>query len=233
MLVGPSAGAVTDPVGDALIWPYPTTGKLFFLFHGESCSASAFVVGPNLVMTAAHNLYGEDPDDHRLYWSSNLSFIPAYRDGSCPYGVRPLTQQIVLQKWLDTNGDSDWDVGFGIVAGLGATVGYMGLVFDQSPAQSGASWTALGYPDDAPFDGTRMWQSTGSFTGDDPDGTLAKGMDSGIGVEGSSGGPWLLGLGGGWYANGLNSYGHDDRPGIQYSPYFGAEVWSTYRELMG
>ncbi|MFI9834490.1 trypsin-like serine peptidase [Streptomyces sp. NPDC051913] len=66
-----------------------TVGRLFFTDHGEDASCTATVVtsaNRSTVVTGGHcvnspNLLGEDNQ-----WTTNVMFVPGYRDGRAPYG---------------------------------------------------------------------------------------------------------------------------------------------------
>ena len=45
---------------------------------------------------------------------------------------------------------------------------------------------------------------------------------------GSSGGPWVVGLGGGNYVNSVTSYGYSSLPGVLFGPYFGDGAINLY-----
>ncbi|MEV7077961.1 hypothetical protein AB0N88_05375 [Streptomyces sp. NPDC093516] len=64
-------------------------GKLFFTDHGEDASCTATVVtGANssTVVTAGHCVNSSDLLGEDNQWTTNVMFVPGYRDGSAPYG---------------------------------------------------------------------------------------------------------------------------------------------------
>ncbi len=104
---------------------------------------------------------------------------------------------------------------------LQSRVGSLGIAWDQARVQH---WDLFGYPAASPFTGERLVTCDASHAVDDASQT---GYDTiGVGCDmtgGSSGGPWILGLGRGNLINGLVSYGYDEQPKAIYSSYFSAD----------
>ena len=75
------ANAYYDPT--TTYYPFRAAGKLFFQINGANYLCSASLIKPGLVVTAAHCVanYGQS----QFY--SNWQFVPAYNNGSAPYGV--------------------------------------------------------------------------------------------------------------------------------------------------
>ncbi|MCU1492065.1 MAG: hypothetical protein JWM85_3470 [Acidimicrobiaceae bacterium] len=125
----------------------PAVGALFTLASNgrlgqHFCSAS--VVGStkgDLVVTAAHCVTGRA--------AGRVAFVPAYRDGSEPFGQFPVTNIVIDAAWSKT-ADPDDDVAFLVVgsastgASLQSLTGAERLGF--APA-SGRQVRAVAYPD--------------------------------------------------------------------------------------
>jgi hypothetical protein len=78
-------------------YPYRTVGRFFS--SAGSCTASS--ASPNnIIVTAAHCVYNTGNNT----WYSNKVFVPAYRNGSAPYGQFPTSQCIVLNAWVNLSG---------------------------------------------------------------------------------------------------------------------------------
>jgi hypothetical protein len=205
--------------------PYRRIGKLFFTQNGGSfvCSAASAPGGPRqIVWTAGHCL-----SDGAGHFSTNVIFIPAYRDGVQPYGRFPATQLWTTSGW-HFSGDLTYDLGAFSVgrnsAGqtLRSLVGYMGFAWNQSRT---LHWDSFGFPQAAPFNGQRL-QKCEASQGTDDVAIPGSGPDPiGIGCDmtgGSSGGPWVMNLRNGNYINGHNDYKYTtpSQPLAMYSPYF-------------
>ncbi|WP_298131782.1 hypothetical protein [Micropruina sp.] len=204
-----------------------TNGKVFFSHDGGNYVCSAAVVnseGKSLIWTAGHCL-GEDG-----VWSSNVVFVPAYSNGTAPYGVWYAKNIATTSRWFNNH---DWAYDVGAVT-LHANFGYR--IADYLGAQ-GIKWgektktftaAAFGYPADDPFDGETLYRADGKTT-DKGDGTLF--MTSGL-TGGSSGGPWFRNFDGDWgYVNGHNDFIYLDAPLYMYSPYYGAQVADLYTHV--
>ena len=225
------------------VFPYRTVGVVFMRQDGVDyvCSGSSVQSKPRqVVFTAGHCLF--DGDGHG---SSHVVFVPAYRNGSAPYGTFAATFTWSFAVWKNGGNDA-FDMGAFSVGRnskgktLQSQVGALGFAWNQSRVQH---WDLLGYPADYPFSGEKPVVCEASHAFDDApvdnDGNpVTKGYDPiGVGCDmtgGSSGGPWILSLGRGNYLNGLVSYGYDSEPGGIYGPYFGKEAnWLRCRAATG
>ncbi len=225
------------------VFPYRTVGVVFMHQHGFDyvCSGSSVQSAPRqVVFTAGHCLF--DGDGHA---STHVVFVPAYRNGSAPYGTFAARHTWAFQVWKDGGNDA-FDMGAFSVGPnskgktLQSQVGALGFAWDQSRLQH---WDVVGYPAEYPFSGERPVICEASHAFDDAPvdnqgHPVSKGYDPiGVGCDmtgGSSGGPWIMRLGRGNYLNGLVSYGYDVEPGAIYGPYFGREAnWLRCRAATG
>jgi len=205
-------------------YPYRTIGKLFFMQGGNRYVASAAAIGKNGLWTAGHCVHSGNGQPSG--WSTNFSFVPAYKDHTAPFG-----QFTARQLWCRTNwyqhgnpGGLFEDMGAAIMNPLNGrmlsqVVGWLGFAWNFPRNQV---WTSLGYH------GGRMWQDTAPYANDGS----VPGSPPTIGIGGSmtdSGGPWVLGLGSTNYVNGNNSY---KQPLEIYSPYFGDNAHSLKQEVV-
>jgi V8-like Glu-specific endopeptidase len=204
--LGTSAACPASPydwgwVGDHTEYPYRVTGKLIFRTSEGVGQCSASLINPKLVITAAHcvALGGG--------WYSGFNFIPAFKDGSMPYGQYGVRDIWVFKTWMN-NGDFSRDVAVIFLHDdLGNRIGHLGFISNIDPNQT---WSQIGYPSEMgpggePFDGTdQVWSRSGLgyyYADCDPP-QLATGT---LMTHGSSGGPWVL-----WenmYVNGVVSRG--------------------------
>jgi V8-like Glu-specific endopeptidase len=65
-------------------YPYSTVGKVFFRQNGRSWVASAASIGNNGIFTAGHVVHAGN--NQASGWSTNMVFVPAYKDGVAPFG---------------------------------------------------------------------------------------------------------------------------------------------------
>jgi hypothetical protein len=203
-----------------------TQGKVFFTRDGYNYVCSATVVnseGKSLVWTAGHCVVEDG------IWDSNFTFVPAYRNGSRPYGTWYARQLTTTSAWYNY-GDFGQDNGAVTmnrrsgyrIAGL---LGGQGLRWNQTVSYNA---NAFGYPAAYPYGGRYLNEVSGR-TYADSDGSSY--MYSGF-TGGSSGGAWLRGFDGKWgYVNGHNDYHYLNTPAYMHSPYYGTQVASLFNAV--
>ncbi|MGQ9667606.1 MAG: trypsin-like serine peptidase [Anaerolineae bacterium] len=214
-------------------WPFITIGKLFFTQYGMNYVCSAAVVGSSYasrsIMTAGHCLHAGD--NKSSGWSTNVVFVPAYKDGAAPYGQWSASVLAVRTPWY-TSADASKDVGAAKLnkndAGKTITqvVGYLGFAWNQS---RNLHWWELGYPAASPFNGNRMITCQSSYAYDSPFGSSPRGMGVGCDMTGGcSGGPWVWRMATGNYLNGVNSHRRSGYKDELFSPYFDSAIKSLW-----
>lgn len=211
-----------------------TTGKVFFTLDrvDYQCSGSSVKAkNKDLVVTAGHCV-NAGPGA----FATNFIFIPAYRNGSAPFGKFAARKLTTTTQWR-TAGDLNYDVGIALVRTVGGkhladVVGSQGVAFNQARRQA---VTAFGYPAESPYDGGSLASCSGT-TATDTKGSSDEGVNCNLN-GGASGGPWYLGFDpatGIGITNSLNSFkytggllGLGADPNM-YGPYFGSVVQSLY-----
>jgi len=198
--------------------PYIAIGKLFFNLSGTDYVCSASVIRPHLLITARHCIYSYSS----AAWATNIAFYPGYISGANSY-LGGVWIARALRTWTSNAAGQQYDIGFIQTFNLNRTscapgignpqienyTGYLGYSYDGSYAQR--QWETFGYPQGAPFNGTRMIEcstSTGQLNVGGETNTVEVGCDM---TGGSSGGPWLMSFapnvtGAFNLANGLNSF---------------------------
>lgn len=123
------------PVSADRSYPYTTVGKLFFTIPGEGdfyCSGA--VIRARLIATAAQCLHGGTP---ARGFFQNFEFVPAYRDGTAPFGTWEWTYVVVNSTWSNGKGKLPHAADYGLlevedqlfdgaVRKIGDVVGYLG-----------------------------------------------------------------------------------------------------------
>jgi len=208
------------------VTPVDNIGKVFFTLGGVDyvCSGNAIASGnENTVVTAGHCV-NEGPGA----FASKFTFVPAYLNGSAPFGQWNATELYAPTNWA-SGGDITYDTGFAVVASptgtsLSDTVGASGVSFNNS---RGLTYSAYGYPAASPFNGQTLETCYGTAT-DDPYGqSESQGIPCDM-TGGSSGGPWFIGSGSNGYQNSVNSYGYSTVRNTMFGPYWGSVIASTY-----
>ncbi len=203
----------------------PEVGALFQVSNGglgrHFCTA-AVVDSPvkDLVITAAHCVSGQRP--------GQIAFVPAYRNGSHPYGVWIVRRIIVDADWQQ-NQDPNRDVAFLVVGHAGQA----GVQHVTGGVRLGTGWPrrtwvhVIGYPDGG------QWPLI-CANRTRPFGPHQLRFDCGGYVDGTSGGPFLarwdaaagtgtvIGVIGGYEQGGYLA-------AVSYSSRFGHAIRALYR----
>jgi len=214
-------------------YPLRTVGKLFFTQYGIDYVCSGAVAWDNVVWTAGHCLHAGD--NSTSGWSYNVKFVPAYRNGSDPYGKWKAANLFTTWDWYINGNPNGLDQDMGAIAiqqksgsDIGDVVGWLGFTVNQGLPRH---FTQYGYPAAAPFNGQVLWTVNSSSAGiDTSPGFSPQPHYTGNNMTGgSSGGPWVIlqSKYGGWI-NGHNDYKYTGSPYAMFSPYFGSEAWSLF-----
>ncbi|MEY9968244.1 V8-like Glu-specific endopeptidase [Streptacidiphilus sp. MAP12-16] len=174
----------------------------------------------DLIVTAAHCMSSGSTGD---------VFVPAYRDGSAPYGVWQISDVVEDSAWTSSQ-DPDDDVAFAVVKPLNghsvqSVVGSYGL---NTSGVTGGQVQITGYPGstDEPitcsntsstFSSSQLKIYCTGYT----NGTSGSGWVSGY--DPASGSGTLVGVIGGYETGG-------DTPDVSYTPLFGSAVQSLYQQ---
>ncbi|TFC82434.1 hypothetical protein E3T28_06695 [Cryobacterium sinapicolor] len=206
--------------------PVDHIGKVFFTLGGSDyvCSGNAISAANESTVATAGHCVNEGPGA----FASRLVFVPAYENGTAPFGQWNATELYAPTQWT-SGGDITYDTGFAIVssptdASLSDTVGASGVAFNDG---RGLTYAAFGYPAAAPFTGNTLQSCSGTAT-DDP---YAQSESQGIPCDmtgGSSGGPWFIGSGSAGYQNSVNSFGYNNVANTMFGPYWGSVIESAY-----
>lgn len=211
------------------LYPWSTMGRLFFTKPGSSttfvCTASAYA--RRAIWTTGHCVYSPG-----VGWHQNMVFIPAYRDGTAPYGQWMGIESASTSGWIN-NGNLAYDLGVVLLADQPSDDGGEPQVLGDVIGTLGTAWggpiqrlfNRFGYP--ANFEsGKYLYQCQGSLsatrtkTGPDP---FAIGCDM---LGGSSGGPYIYKYAPYFsltrnFVNGVHGFHISGSEEEGYSPYFG------------
>jgi V8-like Glu-specific endopeptidase len=217
-------------------YPVSTVGKLFFTNDGGNYVCSASVIFTDTLDTAGHCVANTD-GTHQ--WDSSALFCPSYNAGVNPaVGCWAANYFAAWNQWI-TDGSFEWDFGGVNTSTCGSVwctdvanrTGYLGVAWNQGEDQN---FTAFGYPQASPFDGNYIVTCQSEFGYETSEGNNDGGPNSiAIGCDmtgGSSGGPWILGFGGGNWVNGHNDWKWNSLPQAMNSPYVDTrdcQVWSA------
>jgi V8-like Glu-specific endopeptidase len=230
------------------VYPYSTIGVMFFKRGGSSFRCSAASIGDNAIWTAGHCIHAGDGELDKNgnvidqgTWSTNVIFVPGYRNGNAPFGVwqaEDYNLKTTPEWFVSRSLDLRYDIGGAVLnlnggQRLSQVVGSLGFAYNMD---NSLHWTNIAYPSDFPFNGFSQQICAGSFayadTSQPAPFPVAMGCDM---TRGSSGGPWILDFsgtaGGSNFLNGNNSYRYPTHPNELFSPYFDLKAKSLWDGL--
>jgi hypothetical protein len=199
----------------------PRHGKVFFTLGSSNyvCSGTATNSSNGDVVTTAGHCVAEGSAT-----ATNFAFVPAYDNGTRPYGTWTAQTLLTTTQWR--GGDYDYDAAFAVMnenasgQSLTQVVGGYPIAFNLA---RGLSYQAFGYPAAKPFNGQTLWSCSGTVVQD----TYFGGQDQGLACNmtgGSSGGGWITG----GSLNSVTSFGYRGVKNILWGPYFGSVIQSVY-----
>ncbi|WP_423183934.1 trypsin-like serine peptidase [Arthrobacter sp. NyZ413] len=208
--------------------PIDHVGKVFFSMGAFNyvCSGNAVVSDNDSTVATAGHCVNEGPGA----FVRNFVFVPAYLNGTAPYGIWPAKALYTTAQW-STAGDIRYDTGFAVMATINGkhladVVGASGVEFNMD---RGLSYKAYGYPAAPPFDGQSLKSCSGDATEDAINPQFkAQGIPCDM-TGGSSGGPWIVSSDDDCYQNSITSYGYTGGPPVIYGPYWGSVIREAYK----
>lgn len=174
-------------------YPYRAAGKLFFTgADGKSYICSASVIRHRMIVTAGHCVY----DAKLKKFHSNFRFVPAYHNGSAPFGTWGYSYVITTSAWASGGGGVPNAGDFAIIEAtdnasaqrIGSVTGYYGYSTNSLYPNH---VKMLGYPGAFDAGGWMHEVNSESFRTRSPN-CVEYGSDM---PGGSSGGPWLMNFG--------------------------------------
>ena len=220
-------------------YPWSAMGKLYFKVPGDTNTylCSGGVGAPRAVWTAGNCVYTPgcaSPHPDLGCWHTNITFVPAYRDGEKPYGTWTAQNVSAPLGWTSSAAPGnrvfdtamvslqDQDIDGGGVQNISYWTGYLAFKWGAPSVKHFHGW---GYASNL-SSGRFLWvcaastSRTDPLTGDDP---IGMGCDM---ADGSAGGPRLvkyvpLKAGKQNFVNGVTSYLYPAKPLELYAAYFG------------
>ena len=207
--------------------PVPHIGKVFFTLAGANyvCSGNSVTSANKSTVSTAGHCVNEGPGA----FATNFTFVPAYLNGSAPYGKWTAKALYTPTQW-SSGGDMTYDTGFAVMNTLNGktlsdVVGASGVQFN---AARGLSYKSFGYPAAAPFNGESLKSCSGTAKNDPYNPQFnTQGIPCNM-TGGSSGGPWFIGTSSSGYQNSINSYGYGSNSTTMYGPYWGSVIQQAY-----
>jgi len=223
-----------SPVPSPYAFPYSTVGKVFFTDPQSNtdyvCSGTV-VASSNgsTIDTAGHCVANGGKDYFYTHWA----FCAQYYNGCNTKYLWAARKLLTHSNWYQ-RGWLTYDYGEAVMNANGSgkvasAVGGAGVAYNQSYQQH---YTALGYPQEAPYDGTQLEECQSDLyqrDQPDPNGASTLSMTNDM-TGGSSGGGWFISeQGKSGYLNGHNDYRYNSNDPHMYSPYYGDDWYSVYQ----
>lgn len=208
--------------------PVSHIGKVFFTLGGVNyvCSGNSVTsANQSTVSTAGHCL-----NEGAGAFASNFTFVPAYLNGTAPYGKWTAKALYTTSQW-SSSGAMQYDTGFAVMNTLNGqklsdVVGASGVQFN---APRELAYKSFGYPAGSPFTGESLNSCSGTAANDPYNPQYnTQGIPCNM-TGGSSGGPWFIGTSPSGYQNSVNSYGYGSNSTKMYGPYWGTVIQGTYQ----
>ena len=159
-----------SPVSSPADWPWRGHVKLLRTFpSGVVSDCSGVLVDPMHVLTAGHCVYtfvsGRCTPPATSCWASSIRVIPAYDNGSTPYGEANYANLLAWTAWtVDEN--YDWDIAMiALNRPVGALTGWYGYGYNNNDTffTGGNTFRSSGYPAEFPYNGEEMYTWAGTF----------------------------------------------------------------------
>ncbi|MDN0194539.1 hypothetical protein [Streptomyces sp. S.PNR 29] len=215
--------AVAQDVPASTSIPNVVVGKLFYKApdgQDHTCSASVIVSDTaNTIWTAGHCVHLGDGSGE-AGWSTDIIFVPGYKDGQEPWGVWVADRKYAPTQWIEDGDHQSADLAAVVLqpnttyGRLQDNVGALGYQFGSVTDHQDAF--TVGYPGEGyqrtDMDGEQMMYCYGNTEDAQPfwplDDRLKMDCDMG---KGASGGPMFIGaLGGNPQIVGANSHYESD-----------------------
>lgn len=165
-------------------WPFSVHGRLISTCEGDSYLGSGTIIGSQLVLTAAHNVYIRK--HAQAIDKDSIKFMPAMNGFACPYGKLEIAE-IYYPKEYEYSGKEDYAL-LVLKEPIANHTGCFGLKPMNKEDLKGKAAYLYGYPTDMPGQDLYlhyMWGMEGSFEIDSADDMLEYQLDTSPGQSGS------------------------------------------------
>jgi len=199
---------------DTTAYPHSAIGRLFVKQDSQWYVCSASLVEPDLILTAGHCVV------YNGAWSTQMVFVPGYRNDSAPFGLHYGKYLWAWASWINY---SDFRFDYAMVklhSTPGHTTGWLGTAWSEGYYHT---WQQAGYPGEPTYDGYRLWYNESAFgAANDSVGEPKPIWVGSSFTSGSSGGPWIISKEDGLKVNSVVSAGYAFCDQMVQGPYFDA-----------
>lgn len=136
-------------------WPYSVHGVVAMKFANGTAWGTGTLIGPNIVLTAGHNLY----DYERRIFSENLQYLPAMNGKLLPFGMPRVVKHFVHPDYVKFGRE---DYGLLILdQPIGETTGYFGIATLDPKDLGSKTINVTGYPGDKVAGRSKIYEMWG------------------------------------------------------------------------
>lgn len=145
-------------------YPWRVNCKIYMTFASGYYVGSGILIDSMHVLTAGHCVHDVINGGT---WATSIVVVPAYDNGSRPYGDANAVQ---LHSWTGWTVDANFDHDIGVIdldRPIGALTGWHGYGWNDNPSfYTGTTFNNAGYPAESPYNGQDMyyWYGTFDFT---------------------------------------------------------------------
>jgi len=195
VVFAPSHFDTRELVEQTAEWPNSVHGLVAVDFDNTRCWGTGILIGPNIVLTAAHNLYDFDK---RIYAKlETMQFLPGINGQQLPFDFVEVEQHFISPNYI-TERTEDYAILI-LKEPIGYKTGYFGLCPEPEDPES-QDINIYGYPFDKVEDRRNtyeMWRASGEVGRIDPvRGIISHVISTNLGQSGS----------GVWYKKGRDYY---------------------------
>ena len=148
------------------VWPYSVHGVVAVRFSGGGGlhQGTGTLIGPNIVLTAAHNFYSDRERLDKAQFAESVQFIPAMNGQLCPFLSHKVgKERLRVPDDYGGYGKEDYALIF-LETSVGETTGYYGLAVLDPEELKTKKINVTGYPGDKILDKPglhEMWEMGG------------------------------------------------------------------------
>jgi TPR repeat protein/V8-like Glu-specific endopeptidase len=147
------------PVNQTTEWPYRFNGQLDIKFSFGTYGGSGVIVGPQHILTAAHNVYNsKDKGKEPREWARSIMVRLGLNNAVEPYGAISAIRFYTFNAWIEKK-DPNYDLALLVLENaIGLTTGWSGLLAATDKDLQSHQVSITGYPYDKGF--KQMWTMT-------------------------------------------------------------------------
>lgn len=166
------------------VWPYSVHGRLLTSCQGHTYIGSGILIGPQLVLTAAQNVYKRY--SNREVDKNSMKFLPGMNGSYCPFGLVEVVEIYYPKRFVNT-GKDDYAL-IVLKKSIGDATGYYGVKEFERDELEGKIGYMYGYEaciSNRDYKFQCLWQTSGAIEIDSYRDMIHHRLDTSEGQSGS------------------------------------------------